>query len=93
VTLAGIVAGLVLAVLVSVSIGVAWWTGRRRGVADVREADATYRAHLATVDAESEAQREREVWRAQTAPISDAKIDAEIARLNAQAAARRGPPS
>ncbi len=91
-TLAGIVAGVVLAVLVSVSIGVAWWTGRRRGVADVREADATYRAHLGAVDAASEAQREREVWAAQTAPISDADLDAEIARLAAQAS-RRGPPS
>ena len=91
-TAAGIAAGLVLAVLVSVAVGVAWWAGRRRGVADVRAADAAYRAHLGTVDADSETQREREVWRAQTAPIADADLDAEIARLAAQAN-RRGPPS
>ncbi len=91
-TVASIVAGLVLAGLVSVAIGVAWYTGRRRGIADAREADATYRAHLGVVDAASEAQREREVRAAQTAPIADADLDAEIARLAAQAS-RRGPPS
>jgi hypothetical protein len=90
VTAAAVIAGAVLVVLVSLSIGVAWWTGRRRGAAEVRAADEAYRARLDVIDAASVAQRDREVREAQTAPISEAKIDAEIARLAAQAS-RRGP--
>lgn len=68
-----------VAVLTALAAAVgAWFAGRARGRADVREADAAYRAELARTDADAEAKAAAERAAIEAERQGPGPTDAEV---------------